>query len=319
MTAPTAPTPCPAGSSPVESADPDTAAHADAAAWFTERHADRYSYGFKCTGRLLDHRSPFQRIEVYQTEAFGRMLVLDGAVQLVEAMEFAYHESLVHPAMTLHPDPKRVLIVGGGDGGAAREVLRHPGVEHVDLVDIDRDLVDACRELLPGVGGGCFDDPRLRLHCRDGADFLRPEAEPYDVILTDFTDPVGPAESVYQASFFGSMLEALRPGGRIAMQAESPVLLPDYHRRVRELVGGVFPEVRLYHQYLQMYGGLWSFAICAAEPGDLELEAGAIADRLTRRGLASLRLYDAASHAAMFTGFAWAERASAGRASTDGG
>jgi len=287
-----------------------TPADADAPAglWFTERHADRYSYGFRCTQRLVDHQSPYQHIEVYQTTDFGKLLALDGAVQLVEAMEFAYHESLVHPVATLHPDPRRVLIVGGGDGGAAREALRHPSVEHVDLVDIDEDLVNACREHLPGVHDGCFDDPRLHLHCKDGAAFLGPDATPYDLIVTDFTDPVGPAETVYQSPFFRSILHALAPGGRVAMQAESPVLLPDYHRRVRDLVAAVFPATRLYHQYLQMYGGLWSFAVCARDADDLTLTDDELAQRLADRGLTDLRLYNLAAHRAMFTGFAWAER-----------
>ncbi|MEM1209067.1 MAG: polyamine aminopropyltransferase [Planctomycetota bacterium] len=275
--------------------------------WFTERHDDRYSYGFACTQRLLERQTPYQRIEVWQTAHFGRLLALDGAVQLVESMEFAYHEALVHPAMTLHPDPKRVLIVGGGDGGAAREALRHPSVTHVDLVDIDAELVAACRDLLPSVNGGCFDDPRLHLHCTDGAAFLGPDAEPYDVILTDFTDPVGPAESVYEPAFFRSLLGALAPGGRVAMQCESAILLPDWHRQVRDVVGGVFPAARLYHQYLQMYGGLWSFALCGRAEDDLTLEEDALKGRLKRRGLGSLRLYGPGSHRAMFDGFTWAE------------
>ncbi|MEM0914761.1 MAG: polyamine aminopropyltransferase [Planctomycetota bacterium] len=275
--------------------------------WFTERHDDRYSYGFACAGKLVDRRSAYQHIEVYQTTHFGKLLALDGAVQLVESMEFAYHEALVHPAMTLHPDPRRVLIVGGGDGGAAREALRHPSVERVDLVDIDAELVAVCREHLPGVNGGCFDDPRLRLHTRDGAAFLGPDAEPYDVILTDFTDPVGPAETVYQAGFFRSILDALTPGGRVGMQAESPILLPDYHHKVVDLVRGVFPAVRLYHQYLQMYGGLWSLALCGRGGDDLTIEPEELAARLAARGLGGLRLYTPATHAAMFDGFAWAE------------
>ncbi|MEO0587327.1 MAG: polyamine aminopropyltransferase [Planctomycetota bacterium] len=287
-------------------AAPPAATNAD---WFTERHHDEYSYGFALAERLVDRRTAFQHVEIAQTRHFGRMLVLDGAVQLVESMEFVYHESLVHPAMTLHPNPRRVLVVGGGDGGTAREALRHPTVDHLDMVDIDGELVALCREYLPTLNAGCFDDPRLALHHADGAAFLGPDADPYDVILTDFTDPVGPAETVYQSSFFESLRAALAPGGLLGWQCESVILLPDWHRRVADLVGSVFPATRLYHQYVQMYGGLWSFAIAAHDPAALCPPVTGLDARLADRGLSGLRLYSQAAHDGMFDGMTWAQTA----------
>lgn len=273
--------------------------------WLREEFEERYTYGFSWTDKLVDEKTPFQHVQIFETPGFGRVLVLDGAVQLFSTTEFVYHESLVHPPLLVCDKPKRVLIIGGGDGGCAREALKHPGVEQVTLCEIDGQLIDWCKQYLPHVGGNCWEDPRLNLVVDDAAKELAQNETCYDVILADLTDPVGPAVTVYQTAFIETLKSRLNPGGVLAMQAESAVMLRQWHAGTCKLLGQCFDHVHIYHQYVQMYGGLWSFALAADWPLADRLKQESIAQRFAERGPAPLAMYTPAVHAAMFEGFAW--------------
>lgn len=252
---------------------------------------------------LCDRRSPFQRITVLQTPAFGRMLLLDGAVMAAEWDEFIYHEMLVHPALFLMPEPRRVAIIGGGDGGAVREVLRHPTVEHVDLVEIDAEVVAVAREFLPTVSAA-LGDVRVHFHYRDGAEFVaEAPAEQYDAVIVDAPDPVGIAVGLFSERFYHHCHRILRAEGVLVLQSESP-LHPLYWQtlpQVRKLLRGLFPIVASYLAPVPTYPtGLWSFTLASGrwDPvQDFELQAAT-----QRYGLlqGSLRYYTPQLHCAAF-------------------
>ena len=273
--------------------------------WLRETFEDRYIYGFTCTERLVDEKTPFQHVQIFDTAGFGRALVLDGACQLFEATEFVYHEALIHPTMFAVDAPRRVLVIGGGDGGCVREILKHPNVEQVTLCEIDGQLIEWCKQHLPSVNGGCFDDPRLRLVVDDAAKHVEQDPAVYDVIIADLTDPVGPATTVYQTSFINRLKSRLASGGVMAMQAESAVNLPTWHEGTCRLLSSCFEQVNLYHQYVQMYGGLWSFALCADWDVRTSLTQEVVTLRMNDRPVEGLKLYSPTVHAAMFEGFGW--------------
>src|SRR5512136_2202021 len=175
-----------------------------------EYHTPTSGIFFVPRRRLLAEKTPYQNMEIYETDSFGRVLVLDGLVQTTERDEFFYHEMLVHPALTAHQRPEDVLIIGGGDGGALREVLRY-GVKRTLLVEIDGAVIKACRRYFPGLASS-FDDPRAAVQIADGQDFVRKSTDRFDVILVDSSDPVGPSAVLHQRRFFAGLKARLKPG-----------------------------------------------------------------------------------------------------------
>lgn len=217
---------------------------------------------FMAARRLYRGRSRFQRIDVFENDAFGRVLFLDGLVQTTEKDEFFYHEMLVHPALLRHPRPRRVLIIGGGDGGALREVLRHP-VDKVSLVEIDGQVVDVCREhfgwLQPALRSG-----RAELIIDDGNAFLGATKDRFDVILVDSSDPVGPSTVLHQRAFYEKIKRALNPGGIAAAQAGALLYHLDSHRRKNAFLRTLFRYARFYTGPTPTYpGGTWCYVFCS--------------------------------------------------------
>jgi spermidine synthase len=209
--------------------------------------------------RLLAVKTRFQAMEIYETDSFGRVLLLDGLVQTTERDEFFYHEMLVHPALTAHPKPDDVLIIGGGDGGALREVFRHR-VRRATLVEIDEAVIAACRRFLPRLAAS-FDDPRASVRIADGHDFIRESAALFDVILVDSSDPVGPSAILHQRKFFAALKGRLKPGGVIAAQAGSPVFHLDHLKRKAVFLKRLFRISAYYFGTVPTYpGGLWCYA-----------------------------------------------------------
>lgn len=203
-------------------------------AWFTEvfdRHGSAFS--LKVREKLLDVQSPYQHLEVYATETFGHLMVLDGCVMLTDRDNFLYHEMIAHPALFTHEAPKRVVIIGGGDCGTLKEVLRHPGVEHVTQIDIDEEVTKAAERFFPALVEA-NDDPRAELLFADGVKWVD-EADDgsIDVLIIDSTDPVGPAEGLFKTDFLERCHRILAPGGVMVQQSESPL----YHSAtiIREL------------------------------------------------------------------------------------
>ncbi|EPC00902.1 spermidine synthase [Litchfieldella anticariensis FP35 = DSM 16096] len=192
--------------------------------WFTEvydSHASAFS--LKVTEKLLDVRSPYQHLEVYATETYGNLMVLDGCVMLTDRDNFLYHEMMAHPALFTHSDPKRVVIIGGGDCGTLREVLKHPGVEHVTQIDIDEEVTKAAKRFFPALTES-NDDSRAELLFADGVKWVdEAEETSIDVMIIDSTDPVGPAEGLFKTDFLKRCHRILKEGGVIVQQSESPL------------------------------------------------------------------------------------------------
>ena len=236
-------------------------------AWFLEKHTRHVGITIEVRERLFEEQSEFQKVEVLDTPEFGRILLLDGAIMFTERDEPAYHEMLVHPPLFAHPRPERVLVVGGGDGGTIRELLKHEAVRSITLVEIDRMVIDVCRRFFPALSAG-IDDPKVSVEIADGFAFLDAHLGEFDTILVDSTDPVplaaenepGPAEPLFTAEFYGKLHAALRPGGLTVFQSENPfysgAILAKMHRELR----GVFGKVQIYFSNIPTYpGGYWSF------------------------------------------------------------
>lgn len=252
--------------------------------WLCEEQAPGVWFCLGVRRWLVRRRTPYQRLDLAETEAHGRVLALDGRFMLSERDEFFYHEMLVHPALLAHPLPREVLIVGGGDGGALREALRHP-VERVTLVEIDPAVVEVAKEWLPSVHQGAFSDPRVRVEIAPGERFLPAHPRAFDVVLVDSTDPVGPGAALFQHDFFRACRAALRPGGALALQAGSPWLRPEELRTVVCALRDLFPAVVPYLGFVPLYpSGLWAYVLALeALPTPEELAARFAERRLSTR------------------------------------
>ncbi len=235
--------------------------------WWTEQQTPGLRLGLKCAAVLEQRRSAYQEVAVYATDTYGRMLALDDMVMTTEADEFVYHEMLAHPALTLCADPRRVLVVGGGDGGTVREVCRHAAVRRVVLAELDPEVTAVCRRHLAGLTSA-LDDPRVENVPGDGAAYLAGAgAGSFDVVLVDAPDPIGPAEGLFGAEFYAAAREALAPGGILVTQSESPFLHGDLIRRVQVAMRATFPAVALYWAVVPTYpGAMWTFSIARKPP-----------------------------------------------------
>jgi spermidine synthase len=235
--------------------------------WYDETYRDEMRYGLAVAARIFSAESAFQRVEVVDTHRFGRTLIVDGVFMTSEGDEFLYHEMLVHPALCTAEHLGRVLIIGGGDGGCAREVLRHPEVREVRMVELDALVIDACQEHLSGVGA--WDDPRLHVQIGDGVAYVKDNDEPpWDVILLDGTDPNGPGEGLFDQAFYRGVERCLAPGGVFALQSESPTLDDVFHD-IQDATREVFSSVHPYFGPVPLYSaGLWSwtYATHTADP-----------------------------------------------------
>lgn len=260
--------------------------------WFTEKQTQALALSCLVKRTIHSERTPYQELSVIETEQYGRMLVLDGLVMLTEVDEFVYHEMMSHVPMAIHPAPRDVLVIGGGDGGTVREVLKHQGVQRVTLAEIDARVVEAARQFLPTLSSA-LDDPRLVLAIGDGVEHVRFHTGTYDVILVDSTEPIGPAAGLFATEFFRMAAAALRPGGLLVAQTESPFLNADLIRQTHLNMQAAFPFLRLYLASIPTYpSGLWSFT----------LAAGADAPYLDPRSLSGLvtRYYSREVHRAAF-------------------
>jgi spermidine synthase len=216
---------------------------------------------------LVERQSPFQRVTIIESDRYGKGLLLDGCWMTAEGQERHYHEPLVHPALCGAEEIGRVLVIGGGDGGTARECLRHPGVRHLDLVEIDGLVVEWSQRELGAIGGGCWSDPRFHLTVGDGIAWTREaEAASYDVVIVDGSDPAGPAEGLFNRTFFTHCRRLLRPGGVFATQSESPEAFRQVHLDTVRLLREVFPHADPLYGWVPMYpSGWWSWTFAALD------------------------------------------------------
>ncbi|MBI4278011.1 MAG: polyamine aminopropyltransferase [Armatimonadetes bacterium] len=266
-------------------------------AWLTDQIAEGFAATFRIGDTLYDHRSPYQHIRVVTNAHFGRMLVLDDAVQTTERDEHYYHESLAHLALCAHPRPRRVLIIGGGDGGLLKEVLRHP-VERVIMVEIDAEVIAISRRFLPAVCRGAFEDARAAVRIDDGIRFVAEAREAFDVILVDSPDPKGPALGLYSGDFYDGLRARLAPAGVLAVQSGSPLFQADLLRTIRALMASRWPVVRTALVTVPTYpGGLWSLTLATSGADPAAISAHVLGAQIA--GM-HLRYYSPALHHAAF-------------------
>jgi len=230
--------------------------------WYTEKHSDNVGITIKTSKTLFSGKSDFQQLDIVETLEFGRMMLLDGLVMVTERDEFIYHDMIVHPALFTHPKPKKVLVIGGGDGGSIREIMKHPEVELAVLCEIDRLVIDKSIEFLPSmaaeIGGN---NPRVQLHVDDGLAYIRAHQDEFDVILVDSTDPIGPAVGLFEESFYQLVFSALKDDGIMIAQSESPFYHADIQKNMYQNIRSVFPIVEMYQAFIPTYpSGFWSFA-----------------------------------------------------------
>jgi spermidine synthase len=249
---------------------------------------------------LFSEQTEYQLVEVYETDTWGNLMTIDGMVMLSERDEFVYHEMISHVAMFTHPYPSRVLIIGGGDGGTAREVMKHSSVQQVDMVEIDKTVVDASKLYFPEVGD--FENPKLNVLYEDGIAFVRDAKEPYDVIIIDGSDPVGPAEGLFEKEFYSYCFDALGDDGVLTAQTESP-WVESYHpsmKKVFHALDELFPVSGMYLNFIPLYpAGMWSMACASRGAGPLHPET---LERVQKEAehLANLKYYNADVHKASF-------------------
>lgn len=230
--------------------------------WFKEvENKDAY-IGLRVSNVLHRERSEFQDIAILDTPVFGRMLVLDGIVQTTVKDEHFYHEMIAHVPLFAHPNPRRVLVIGGGDGGTVREVLKHETVEHVDMVEIDGRVVELCKEYLPELSHG-LNDPRVDVKVTDGLKYVKTVRNEYDVVIVDSSDPLGPAVGLFREEFYRDVAAALKDDGVMVAQTESPWLTPDVVRDIVQAVSNAFDsKAYLYLTTVPIYSlGQWSFTM----------------------------------------------------------
>ncbi len=229
--------------------------------WVTEYQTPNLGFSCKTSETLRVEKTPFQDLAVVVTEQFGRMLLLDGMVMTTDKDEFVYHEMISMIAMNSHPSPRKVLIIGGGDGGALREVLRHPGVEKGVLVEIDAQVIQASRDFFPALSCS-FNHPKAEVIVADGIKYIQEHQGEFDVILIDSTEPVGPAIQLFTPAFYASCFAALKDDGMMVAQSESPFFNQDVIQMVWQGIGQAFPIVDLYLANIPTYpSGLYSFTV----------------------------------------------------------
>jgi spermidine synthase len=270
--------------------------------WFIEYQTPHSAHMHGIKRVVHSQKSEYQQIDIFDTEEYGRMLALDGKVQSTVKDEFIYHESLVHPIMLAHPQPKTVLIVGGGEGGTLREVLKHPSVGRVMMVDIDAAVIESSRKHIPELSNGAFDDRRAEVVVGDGRRFLERCGEKFDVVIVDVTDPLegGPAALLYTEEFYRAAFRAIGKGGAIVTQACSTYYSTRCFATIARTVGMVFGTAGGYHVWVPAYDSMWGFVYGSSGKDPKTILPEFIDGELKRRKITGLRFYDGEVHRALF-------------------
>lgn len=244
-------------------------------------------------------QTPYQLIEVWATPTFGKLMRIDGANMTSERDEFFYHESLIHPAAITHSKPETALIIGGGDGGAAEELLKHKSVARVVLCELDAGVVSMARRHFAAMHRNVFDDARLALCIGDGMAFVHTTETRFDLIYLDLTDPVGAAAALYTAAFFAACKKILTPHGALVLHLGAPFMHAPRVRSSVHALAGVFRRVAPYFVAIPSYGGLWGFAVASDTLDPRSVDARTVDARLAERGIDARQFYEGTTHVAM--------------------
>ncbi|MDI6890383.1 MAG: polyamine aminopropyltransferase [Thermodesulfovibrionales bacterium] len=272
--------------------------------WFIDKESEYRWIYHRVKRRVLSKKTKFQQVELIDTYNFGLVIILDNKIQSAEADEFIYHEAIVHPAMVTHPDPKTVLILGGGEGATLREVLKHPTVKKVVMVDIDEEFVRICEKHLKKWHGGSFNDRRAELIFTDAREYVKETEHQFDVIIADISDPVeeGPGKLLYTREFYSSIKKTLAPEGIFVTHATDihyiphKSIFPDIFRTFIE----IFPKVDFYYEYIPSFSSLWAYAVGSLKYRPSDMSPQTISSRLKKRRLGNLSYYDQKTHGRLF-------------------
>lgn len=233
--------------------------------WYTEDHSKEAKFSIKVEKQLYSGKSDFQRIDVFESNEFGKFFTLDGLVMITEKDEFIYHDMIVHVPMATNPAIKKVLVIGAGDGGTVRELVRYESIEKIDMVEIDQLVVDVCREYFPHSTSG-LDDERVTLYFEDGLKFVSEKVNEYDLIIVDSTDPIGPGEGLFTRVFYENCHKALTEKGILVNQHESP-FYEEYQKamqRAHQRIHEFFPVAKVYQVHIPTYAsGHWLFGFAS--------------------------------------------------------
>lgn len=255
--------------------------------WYSEYHTPNVRFSIKVQKQLYSEQSNYQKIAVYQSPEFGRFLTLDGVMMLTERDEFIYHEMITHIPMAASPLIKNILVIGAGDGGVLRELSKYKDIESIDLVEIDRRVVEVCKEFLPQTACG-FEDKRVTVHYADGLKFVRFIENKYDLVIVDSTDPSGPGEVLFTKEFYGNCYKALTQNGIMVNQHESPFYKQDAleMKRAHKRIAESFPICKVYQAHIPTYpSGHWLFGFASKQlhpVNNLDADAWNILNIMTR-------------------------------------
>ncbi len=278
------------------SADPESKADELLLEWLNPYSA----YGYRALKRLETSRTPYQTLEVFDTPQFGKLFRLDGCYMTSERDEFFYHEPIIHTAAIAHPEPRRALVLGGGDGGSSEELLKYRSIERVLMAELDPEVVRVAKQYLQKVNRGAFDDPRLEVRIGDGIDLVARTDERFDLVVLDLTDPDTPAHELYTQKFFALLKRVMNENACLTLHIGSPIFKPEVVARHVTSLRAVFRHVRPMGVYIPLYGTYWGLA-CASDSIDpLTLDAAEIDRRIDARGIGDLEFYNGQMHHAVF-------------------
>jgi spermidine synthase len=267
---------------------------------YTEALNPYFGYFYTIKKSLRKAKTGFQDIELIETDEFGKVLLLDHITQVAEKHDYQYHEPMVHPALCSHPSPDSVCIIGGGDGGVLRELVKYKSIKEIHLAEIDAGVIDFSRKYLGVINGDCFEDPRLQIHIGDGRQFISQQKQKYDIIIMDMTDPFGPSKYLYTREFYRMIKKALKSEtGMFVMHSESPVSRPKAFSCIKKTLGTTFNNVNSMYLYIQMYAVLWSITICSDKTDISKVKPAKIDKTLSGLNIENLKVYNGATHVSM--------------------
>ncbi|NLB89575.1 MAG: polyamine aminopropyltransferase [Syntrophomonadaceae bacterium] len=232
--------------------------------WLVEDDRNNMKLHYRVKEILSSRKSPFQHVNIIDTYDFGRCLILDGVMQTTELDGYIYNEMISHVPTVTHPDPKKVLIIGGGDCGVANELIKYEGIKEIDMVEIDQVVVEECIDKLPKISGNVPNDKRVNFLFEDGVKFVQDKKDIYDIAIVDSSDPVGPAEVLFTEDFYVNLKNSLTEDGLMVCQSQSPIFNKDILKRTRSILMKHFPIVKTYKAVVPSYpGGMWSFTLAS--------------------------------------------------------
>lgn len=272
--------------------------------WFIEYTHPTQAHMHGIERYIYSDKTKFQKIEIVETDFWGKCLILDGKIQSAQFDEYIYHEALIHPAMVMHPSPAKIMVVGGGEGAVLREILKHPTVEKVLMVDIDEEVVEACKKYLPEWSQGAFDDPRVEIYFMDARKYLEENDSKWDIIFFDLTEPLddSPSYLLFTKEFYHLASKRIEDKGSIALQAGNlnPRLF-ECHSAIYNTLKLNFKNVSSYGAYIPSYDSKWGFIFASQHTDALKFTPQEIDERLKERNINDLRFYDGLTHVHIFT------------------